>query len=307
MTGKPLPELIDDRIGSGLLSLPVCPDVAERVRSAVRRAAPEPAVLALLADRDPALACHLFRAANSAFYQGLPKVLTSTEAITRLGTTRTAELFEHACAADGNRPARSPLAGYLEPLWQHCLGCALGARWLAIRCGYPALADRVHLAGLLHDIGKLLLLAALEPVAGDRQTAALLGSRLIEEILQSMHVAAGLRLAAEWHLPAPCADVIGRHHDAAGGRQEPTLALVMLANQACCKLGLGGAGEPGLLLPATAEAQFLGIGEIALAECEIMLEDHFRPPSASGNQTLTNPAGSLPLKGSPLLIRGGTP
>ena len=53
------------------------------------------------------------------------------------------------------------------------------------------------------------------------------------------------------------------------------MALVKLANKGCWKVGLGWKTGPDLVLPTTAEAQFLGINEIALAEYEIMLEDHF--------------------------------
>jgi hypothetical protein len=43
---------------------------------------------------------------------------------------------------------------------------------------------------------------------------------------------------------------------------------------------LGWEADPDLVLPTTAEALFLGIDEIALAEFEIMLEDRFQLPGA---------------------------
>jgi hypothetical protein len=48
-----------------------------------------------------------------------------------------------------------------------------------------------------------------------------------------------------------------------------------LANLGCRKLGLGLENSPELVLPTTAEAQFLGVDEISLAEFEIALEDQF--------------------------------
>ena len=51
------------------------------------------------------------------------------------------------------------------------------------------------------------------------------------------------------------------------------MLLVRLASLACRKLGLGSPAEVDLVLPTTAEAQALGLDEIALAELEIMLED----------------------------------
>jgi len=275
MAGKPLPLLISERIHSGQLPLPVHPDLARRIAALSRQERPEAAILGDLASHDPVLACTLFRAANSAFYQGLPKVVTIAEALTRIGADRVLREFDRACS-DGADCLQGRLSlDYLPPWWRHSLGCALGARWLANRCGYQAIADQAHLSGLLHDIGKLFLLTALESIAGCGEAGTKLGSQLTEEVLESMHVAMGVRMAAAWNLPDTIAGVIGRHHETELDSQELVLALVRLANQGCRKVGLGWQTDPGLVLPTTAEAQFLGIDEIALAEYEIMLEDRF--------------------------------
>jgi HD-like signal output (HDOD) protein len=120
---------------------------------------------------------------------------------------------------------------YFAPLWRHSLGCALGAGWLARRCGYQALVDQVHLSGLLHDVGKLLLLAILQQGAACDGTGTPLSDTLVEEILASMHVELGLRLVAAWNLPDEFAAVIGRHHEPELDSQDIIVALVKLANK----------------------------------------------------------------------------
>lgn len=275
MAGKPLPALINERIHSDRLPLPVHPDIARGIAALGRLERAEAAALGDLASQDPVLACTLFRAANSAFYLGLPKVGSIAEAITRIGADRVLREFGRACGnGTGNHQGRR-LPGYLPPWWRHSLGCALGARWLADRCGFQAIADQAHLAGLLHDIGKLFLLAALESIADGDEAGIMLGSQLIEEVLESMHVEMGGRMAAAWNLPDDIAGVVARHHEAELDGQELVLTLVKLANKGCRKVGLGWQSDSGLVLPTTAEAQFLGIDEIALAEYEIMLEDRF--------------------------------
>ncbi|NJC88514.1 MAG: HDOD domain-containing protein [Desulfuromonas sp.] len=275
MTCKSLPLLISESIHSGQLPLPVHPDIARRIASLACLERPEAAVLGKLASHDPVLACTLFRAANSAFYQGLPKVVTLSEAITRIGAADALRELDRACGSGAAGCQGRWFTDYLRPLWNHSLGCALGARWLANRCGYQVLADQAHLCGLLHDTGKLFLLAALESIAGNGAADILPGSPLIEEVLASMHVETGVRMATAWNLPDDIAGVVGRHHEAELDGQELVLALVKLANKGCRKVGLGWQSDPGLVLPTTAEAQFLGIDEIALAEFEIMLEDQF--------------------------------
>jgi HD-like signal output (HDOD) protein len=244
--------------------------------------APLPATLETIA-QCPALACTLFRAANSAYYQGLPKAASLREASIRLGAEQTVALVTEASAA-GALPAMTRLfPRYLTPLWRHSFGCALGARWLAERCGYPGLAEQAHLGGLLHDVGKWLLLALLERLCAGSERPALT-AQLVEEVLESLHVELGERLAAAWHLPDDLVRVIGGHHRERPGDQALLDVVVRLADRGCHKLGLGWRHEPGLILPTTAEAQCLGLDELALAELEIMLEDRFglfAPPPAS--------------------------
>lgn len=275
MAGKPLPVLINERIASGRLPLAVHPDIVREIASLSRPERPEATDLGELASHDPMLACCLFRAANSAFYQGLPMVFTIAEAITRIGTASALRELDRACVTGAAGYRGQLLAFYLPPWWRHALGCALGARWLANRCGYQAIAAQAHLSGLLHDIGKLFLFTALESIVDSGEAGITPGSQLIEEVLESMHVEVGVKMAAAWNLPGGYAAVIGRHHEPELDSQEVVIALVRLANQVTHKLGLGGKSAPDLVLPTTAEAQFLGIDEIALAECEIMLEDRF--------------------------------
>ncbi len=160
-------------------------------------------------------------------------------------------------------------------LWLHSQACASGSRWLANRCGYQNLADQAYLAGLLHDVGKQFLLAALEEIAVSGQFRMTLSSQLINEVIATMHVEQGVRLFREWNLPELYIEVVTSHHDLELDTHNIPVALVRLANLGCRKLGLGQEKHPELVLPTTAEAQFLGIDEISLAEFEIALEDQF--------------------------------
>jgi HD-like signal output (HDOD) protein len=274
MSSRPLSLRLDEAISSGQLELPL-PQVVARQGVALLAGEHLPvAALNEFARHDPVLVGVLFRAANSAFYQGLPKVTEIGEAIERIGAERATAEVQRTCVRAIEADQGHFLPRYLQPLWQHSLGCGLGASWLAERCGYQALAGPAHLAGLLHDIGKFLLLAGLEHAAAGETPTLPLGPALVEEVLASRHVAAGLHLHTAWNLPEPLAAVIGRHHDSGSEAQDLVMALVRLANQGCRKLGLGWENDPELVLPTTAEAQFLGLDEITLAEFEIMLEDH---------------------------------
>lgn len=285
MASPSLAETIRSVVDPATIRLPVYPPLATKAHEALRHDPPQPEALAELAGEDPALACTLFRAANSSFYAGLQKTTRLTEAVTRLGADKSREVLEECCReqSPGTQARLSPL--YLAELWRHAHGCALGARWLATRCGFEALADQAYLAGLMHDVGKLFLLAVLDEVVRGGESQVALSETLIMEVLETLHVEQGLRLVEAWNLPDLYARAIDSHHAESLDTQDTVVALVRLANKGCHKIGLGWNPDPEQVLPTTAEAQYLGINEITLAEFEIMLEDRFldlpaAPPKA---------------------------
>jgi HD-like signal output (HDOD) protein len=240
--------------------LPVHPEIARQVTVCLDAKAPEVKRLWELIGRDPALLCNLFRAANSSFFAGLQKTLSIEEAVTRLGSSKACQVVERACREGGEGWLQGELLPrYMPSLWQHAQACAVGARWLANRCGYQEIADQVYLAGLLHC----------------GEFSMTLSEELIQEVIATMHVEQGLRLFEEWNLPEAYKDVVADHHDEELDAQNIVVALVKLANKGCRKVGLGLQRQPDIVLPTTGEAQFLGVDEIVLAEFEIMLEDQF--------------------------------
>lgn len=275
MANKSLAEMIKEMVDADRVRLPVHPRLARQVSTCLEAEGPESKQLWSLVSYDPAMLCNLFRAANSSFFAGLQKTLSVQDAVTRLGSVKASQVVEQACREGEGCPQGELLSRYMPSLWQHAQGCALGARWLANRCGYQGIADQAYLAGLLHDIGKQFLLAALEEIGNCGEFGMTLSRQLVQEVLTTMHVEQGLRLFEDWNLPEVYKEVVADHHVEELDTQNIMVAMVKLANKGCRKLGLGLTKQPDIVLPTTGEAQFLGIDEIALAEFEIMLEDRF--------------------------------
>ncbi len=274
MQNKSIAEAIQTQINAATVHLPVHPAISRGFLKNPASLTDARQIKSLVA-QDPALVCHLFRAANSSFFMGLKQTQTLEDAITRLGYEKAWEVLEQVCRHSLALSQGRLFSRYLTLLWQHSVGCAAGCRWLAERCGYQGLAQQAYLAGLLHDIGKLFLLASLEEISTSDDFNMPFSDHIIHEVIETMHVEQGLRLAGDWNLPDLFFTVINRHHDTSIDSHNIVLALVKLANKGCCKVGLGLQQDKTLVLPTTAEAQFLGISEIALAEYEIMLEDRF--------------------------------
>ena len=163
---------------------------------------------------DPALSAEILRVANSALY-GLSRrvdnishaiVILGTESVKRLALTVALGRFSHSFLRNQS----------LRVCWDHSVACALIAQEIALASG--AAKDRAYTGGLLHDVGRLALLACypveygnLIVVARDNGFDELDCERQLFDI---DHCAAGEWLGRLWNLPGDIVEAIARHHSA---------------------------------------------------------------------------------------------
>ena len=166
----------------------------------------------------------------------------------------------------------------MQHLWKHSFCCAVASKWLAVKAGYETLAQEAFLAGLLHDIGNVYMLKVIEDVGKAKRLQGDATHAIVSEVLSNMHVEEGLKLMQLWHLPDIYCAVVAGHEAEPWDRGNALLAMVRLADQTCNKLNVGMHPDLSLQLFASAEAQVLGLKEIALAELEIIVEDALKHP-----------------------------
>lgn len=270
-----LQDQIIHALSSDALQLPAFPAVAMKLQQALSSPNAKIADLETLIINDQALSSQILRVANSSFYQGLQRVVSIRKAIIRLGARQVASLAL-SIAQRSLYVTRSALLGrYMERLWRHAFVSATGCQWLASHCGHKQGADAAYMAGLLHDIGQLVILRVMDDLcagqnSGDRDLPEAL---LIEVLESSMHNAQGCVLMRRWNLPEDYFIVARDHHREPCDPNQTLLLIVRLIDQVCAKMGIGLSNDPQIDLAATPEAQALGVGEIHLAQLEILLED----------------------------------
>ncbi|MCF6231313.1 MAG: HDOD domain-containing protein [Gammaproteobacteria bacterium] len=194
--------------------------------------------------QDPDLTARLLKLVNSSFYGFDTPVDTVSRAIMLVGlkelqhmvwASSAVETFENLSPADANMAA----------FWRHSIFCAVTSRILARECDilHP---ERMYVAGLLHDIGRLIIYHKLPLEAGkiiaagradpDRDAAS-----IERELLGFDHAQIGLALCESWQLPDSLAIAIGFHHDpeaAAEGFKLET-AILHVANVMAHSLEIG--------------------------------------------------------------------
>jgi HD-like signal output (HDOD) protein len=265
-------DIVEEYAVSESLNLPVFPRVAQELHEKMSDDRSSIADIAAIIAKDQALASQMLKLANSAFFAGLNRVRTIREAIMRLGVSQV-----YNCLVAGGQKeyyvSHDPVIGeYLHVLWQHALATARGSQWLLRRAGYPEIADEGFLAGLFHDIGKLLLLKVFETIRAENQDIAL-SEAFILEILDSMHVEQGYILMSEWSIPPVYCNVAKHHHDEEFEGSDTLLMAVRIVDQVCAKTGFSLKPDPTIVMATLPEVHSMSLKEIVLAELEVVIED----------------------------------
>ncbi len=171
------------------MKLPVFPAVAVELQNLINKRNFTLNEFATIVSKDQALASQILKLANSAFYAGFRKVHTIKDAIMRFGVNQTLNCVITMGQRDCYASKNALIDGTMKTLWQHALVCALGTKWVLEKIGCQSLADEGYLAGLLHDLGKLVLLKVVEKLI-DREGATFSESFILE-LLDSMHAQEG--------------------------------------------------------------------------------------------------------------------
>lgn len=207
-----------------------------------------------LIERDQALAARMLRLANSAFY-GVPgRVASIGDAVRILGVRTVWSALTAAALHQRLRVEGCP--GFrFEWYWRHALATALAARGLALLLDHDA--DEAFLAGLLHDVGQLVM-ATFVPEAAAQAIALAKAddsgpTRAECEVLGFDHAQVGALVARHWHFPEAITLAIAQHHapEPAQGDEFISLSgLVHVADSVAHALDLNGDAAEAVPPPA---------------------------------------------------------
>ncbi|HLF97963.1 MAG TPA: HDOD domain-containing protein [Methylococcaceae bacterium] len=222
------------QLASGVSSLVPLPQIYLRIGQMMDNPRTSMAQVGEVLGHDPALTARLLRFVNSPLYGLRNRVESVPRAITVLGFHEVRLL---ALASSVGGGFRKPPADLLDmnAYWSHSVFTAIAARKLGVLCQLRE-PERLFVAGLLHDVGQLVLChkmpgemrelnrALREQGGGDR-------IRLEREIIGCDHAEVGAELMRQWQLPESLWVPLLHHHrmaDAPNYHQE--CAVIHLAN-----------------------------------------------------------------------------
>jgi putative nucleotidyltransferase with HDIG domain len=195
-------------VSSGKVELPSFPDIAVRVRKVLADEQVSNEQIARVVGSDPGLAARVFTLANSAaLNRGGKNVSDLKTALNRIGhnNVRTAAV-SFAIAQLRRASELKHISKELEALWQESTMVAALAHAIAARARINA--DECMLAGLLHNVGKIYILAR-----ANRHGSLFKDPVELSQVLRDWHASIGKAIVENWGFPEQIAEAIGEHEN----------------------------------------------------------------------------------------------
>ncbi len=228
---------------SQLRNLPSLPSLYFRIMEAVSSPDSTLEEVGEIIASDPSMTAKILQLGNSAFFGIARQIANPTEAVQYLGIERVRALVlsihVFSCFE------KAPLKNFsIDQALKHCMSTGLIAKLVArMQRVDRAVADEACVAGMLHDIGKVMLAASLPDQY--EQAVALSTEKKISisdaerEVFGAAHAQVGAYLLGLWGLPATLVEAVALHHEPAcsGSTSFTPLTAVHIANALVRKIG----------------------------------------------------------------------
>ncbi len=164
---------------------------------------------------DQGFTAKLLRLVNSAFYGFPSRIDTVSHAVTIIGFKQLKALLLATSVMGMFKNMGNDVSLNMEEFWKHSIGCGLGGRVLAIYSAQES-PESYFVAGLLHDIGRMVLLDTYQDRYREVFSEVSENNRLVYEaemdILGFTHETVGEELISSWNLPKTLRTAVGYHH-----------------------------------------------------------------------------------------------
>lgn len=230
----------------GTLEIPSLPMIFTRIDEAVNNPRSSLADIGRIISEDSSLTARLLKIVNSAFYSFPSKIETISRAVTVVGTQQLRDLALATSVMKLFQGIPPDLIN-MEAFWKHSIACGVAARVLAAH-KREANIERFFVAGILHDIGRLVLCMKdpdwMRSALGRCQASGELLYKVEYEELGFDHASLGRALLENWKLPASLVETVAYHHNPEAAARFPVEAAhVHLADIIAHAMQLGSSGE----------------------------------------------------------------
>ena len=240
---------MDERLSKlvfGSDKIPTLPIMFKQINNIIDNPRTSLTDIGKIIEKDPGMTARLLKLANSAFY-GLPKTVESiTRALVIIGTKELRDFILGTTILSLFKGIPEDLVN-MKSFWEHSVACGLTARIIATFRG-DTNTDRLFVAGLLHDVGRLFIFKHLVDEARKlimqcKSSGSLLFKEEIEEF-EFDHAQVGHELLKRWNIPGNIQEMVAYHHDPIMAKTYPIEAsTIHVADIIVHSMQIGSNGE----------------------------------------------------------------
>ena len=231
--------------------LPTLPTVANKVTRLIKDPTCTAIKVSEVIDKDQSLTTRVLRLVNSAFYSLYTEVTNVRHAVALLGFKTISQIVISISVFDVFKGGHGREFNR-EEFWKHSIGCAVISQMIAQRAHYPR-ADDCFTAGLMHDIGKVVLDQYLHEemtkVIQLMQEREIYFADAEKEVMGLNHADIGGQVMKNWNIPLPIMVAVKHHHQHPNERkgsafsQDLIVDIVRLSNVICKREKIGYSGD----------------------------------------------------------------
>jgi len=214
---------------TGAIDLPSLPEVVMRAMELVNDPESSAIDIGRVLSEDTAMTARLLKIVNSPFYGFPSRIETVSRAITVIGTLDLLDLILATSVVKMFSGVPNDLVS-MDSFWKHSLYSGVVARLLAARSKQPNV-EHFFVAGLLHDLGSLVIYRKMPELAREALLRARYNGRILREAEQEImgfdHAAVGAELMRMWKLPNSLVEAIEFHHTPSQAQHYPLVASVV--------------------------------------------------------------------------------
>lgn len=226
------------------MELASLPNIFFQITEALKNPRSSAAYVAEVIGKDVALSAKLLKMVNTPFYGFPSKIDTLSRAVTIVGTTQLTNLALGVSVISSFEGIPDEFFS-LKEFWMHSIGCGIIARLLAGQVGVAG-DEKFFVAGLLHDIGRLVMLRNHPKASKEVLRPARIGRRSLVEVEKSVwgcdHAEIGGLMLKTWRLPAFLEVLVHHHHSPMTASMTKEAAIIHVADFISHSLSLGDNG-----------------------------------------------------------------
>jgi HD-like signal output (HDOD) protein len=247
----------------GISTIPTLPTVIDKITRLLQNPKTSAEEIGRAVTTDQALTSKVLKLVNSAFYGFPGRISTITHAIVILGFSTVKNIVLTASIFDAFKRKGSAPGGFdMEQFWYHSIACGAASQAIARMIG-SAEKEECFIAGLIHDIGKIILCQYLpsefNQVIVNTRSKNILFYQSEKELFDMTHQEIGGYITERWNLPKNLQNAVKYHHIPSTSRDHYlTTAIVHCADIFVRALDFGNGGD--MVIPLMADHVWKNLG-----------------------------------------------